>query len=255
MFPDNLAVSVTDVLNYPQKQGSLFVPARSFSAITLRLKTPGVYKCKNETIAFEPESICIIPAGVSYERNNFEEDILVIHFHILNYVLNKIQVFKISDAEKYKRLFEKALNLKFQNEVGCMYRVTSIVYEIFAELTRDVGFSTNTKDNRIIESAEYMRRNFQDPDLSIEDLAKKACVSASYYRREFHRVYSSSPKDYLDSLRIQYAKTLLETGYFSQKEIAYRCGYTDVGYFRTVFKRKINKSIRAYLADSTRNDY
>ena len=75
------------------------------------------------------------------------------------------------------------------------------------------------------------------------------------YRREFNRVYSCSPKAYLDTLRIQYAKSLLETGYFSQKEIAQRCGYTDVGYFRTVFKKKIGKSIKAYLADSSRNNY
>lgn len=255
MLPDNLAISVTDVLNYHQKREKVFVPARSYSAISLRLKTSGKYKCKNKIISFEPESICIIPAGVSYERNSFEEDILVIHFHMLNYVLEEIQVFKITDAEKYKNLFLKALNLKYENDVGCMYRITSIIYEILSELTRDVGFTSNYKDNRIIESAEYIRQNFWNPELSIENLSKQACVSPAYYRREFNRVYSSSPKDYLDTLRIQYAKSLLETGYFSQKEIALRCGYTDVGYFRTVFKRKIGKSIKAYLADSTRFNY
>lgn len=255
MLPENLAIYVTDVLNYHQKKEKVFVPARSYSALTLRIKTPGTYKCKNKVIAFEPESICIIPAEVSYERNNFEEDILVIHFHILNYVFEEIQVFKIQDVEKYKNLFLKALNLKYENSVGSMYRINSILYEILSELTCDVGFTTNAKDNRIIESAEYMRQNFWDPELSIENLAKKACVSPAYYRREFYRVYNSSPKDYLDNLRIQYAKSLLETGYFSQKEISQRCGYKDVAYFRTVFKRKIGKGIKAYLDDSTRNDY
>ena len=109
MLPDNLAISVIDVLNYHQKREKVFVPARSYSAITLRLKTSGKYKCKGKTISFEPECICIIPAGVSYERNNFEEDVLVIHFHMLNYVFEEIQVFKISDGVKYKNLFLKAL--------------------------------------------------------------------------------------------------------------------------------------------------
>ena len=85
--------------------------------------------------------------------------------------------------------------------------------------------------------------------------AKQACVSPAYYRREFNRVYGTSPKEYFDALRIQYAKSLLETGYFSQKEIAMRCGFADVAYFRTVFKRKIGKSIRQYLADTTRYNY
>ena len=255
MLPENLALSVTDVLNYHQKREKMFVPARTYSAITLRLKTPGKYLCKGKVISFEPASICIIPEGVSYERNNLEEDILVIHFHMINYAMEEIQIFKISDAEKYKNLFTKALNLKYENAIGSTYRITSVLYEILSELTRDVGFTANSKDNRIIESAEYMRQNFWNPELSIEKMAIQACVSPAYYRREFNRVYGTSPKEFLDTLRIQYAKTLLETDYFSQKEIAWRCGYTDVGYFRTVFKRKIGKSIKQYLYDTTRYDY
>ena len=255
MLPENLTISVIDVLNYHQKREKVFVSARTYSAITLRLKTPGKYICKGKTITFEPTSICIIPAGVAYERNNFEEDILVIHFHLLNYAMEEIQVFKVPDAEKYKELFTKALTFKYENDIGSTYRITSVVYEILSELTRDVGFTANSKDNRIIESAEHMRQNFWNPELSIEKLAIQACVSPAYYRREFNRVYGTSPKEFLDTLRIQYAKTLLETDYFSQKEIAWRCGYADVGYFRTVFKRKIGMSIKQYLSNTTRYDY
>ena len=174
---------------------------------------------------------------------------------MLNYAMEEIQVFKITDVEKYGLLFEKALRLKYENDTGSTYRITSVVYEIFAELIRDTGFAANPKDNRIIETAEYMRQNFWNPDLSIDQLAKQACVSSAYYRREFHRLYGTSPKEYLDTLRIQYAKSLLETDYFSQKEISARCGFSDVGYFRTVFKRKMGKSITQYLSDTTRNDY
>lgn len=255
MLPDNLAISVIDVLNYHQKKEKVFVTARAFSAMALRFKTPGKYFCKNKTIAFEPVSISIIPEGIEYERSNNEEDILVIHFHMLNFALEEIQVFKVADGEKYKNLFLKALNIKYENAVGSTYRITSVVYEILSELTRDVGFSNNKKDNRIIESAEYMRQNFWNPELSIEELSKKTCVSPAYYRREFKRIYGTSPKDYLDTLRIQYAKSLLETNYFSQKEIAARCGFSDVSYFRTAFKRKIGRSIREYLLDDTKNNF
>lgn len=253
MLPENLAITVTDVLRYHQKRENVFVNARSYSAITLRLKTPGKYLCRNKVIAFEPGSICIIPAGVAYQRNNFEEDILVIHFHMLNYTMEEIQVFPVEDAEKYEALFTRALRLKSENNIGANYRITALVYEILSELARDVGLAADPKDSRIIETAEYMRQNFWDPELSVEELSKLACISPAYYRREFSRVYKVSPKGYLDSLRIQYAKSLLETGYFSQKEIAQRCGYTDVSYFRTVFKKKVGKSIRAYLSVDSRN--
>lgn len=255
MLPDNLAVLVTDVLTYHQKKEKIFVPARSFSAITLRRKTAGKYICKDRPIPFEPASICIVPEGVAYGRSTQEEDILVIHFHLLNYAMEEIQVFPVSDLEKYERLFTEALRLKNENSTGNRYRISAVFYEILAQLVRDVGFTADPKDKRIIESAEYMRQHFGDPRLSIEAMAKQACVSPAYYRREFRRLYGTSPKEYLDTLRIHYAKSLLETGYFSQKEIAARCGVADVGYFRTVFKRKTGESMKQYLLDPTKNDY
>ena len=86
-------------------------------------------------------------------------------------------------------------------------------------------------------------------ELSIDSLAKRANVSPAQYRRKFRQIYGESPKQYLDSLRFNYAKSLLETGYFSQKEIAFRCGFSDVVYFRTAFKRENGKSIREYCSE------
>lgn len=255
MLPDNLAVMATDVLNYHQKKEKMFQSARSFSAVSLRRQTAGKYICNGKQIPFEPVSVCIVPEGVAYERSTLEENILVIHFHLLNYAMEEIQVFPVSDPEKYEKLFLQALRLKEENNIGSTYCITTVLYEILAELVRDVGFATDPKDNRIITSAESMRQHFADPGLSIEALAKQACVSPAYYRREFRRLYGTSPKEYLDSLRINYAKSLLETGYFSQKEIAARCGFLDVGYFRTMFRKKIGKSMKQYLLDPTKNDY
>ena len=87
MLPENMALSIIDVLNFHQKQGHFKVPKRTFSAISLRIHTPGKYTYKNKTVSFEPASVCIIPEGLSYERTAFEDDILVIHFNILNFVM------------------------------------------------------------------------------------------------------------------------------------------------------------------------
>lgn len=246
MLPQNVAVSVIDVLNFHQKQGHFHVPRRKFSAISLRLETPGKYICNGKPVYFEAGSVCIIPEGVTYDRTAYEEDILVIHFYMLDYVMEEIEVFKPQDIEKYKSLFTKALKIREENSVGSNHRISAVLYEIFAELTCDFGFTANQKDKRITQSAEYMRQNFSDSELSISALAEMACVSVALFRREFNRVYGTSPKKYLDALRIQYAKTLLETDYFTQKEIAKRCGFSDVDYFRTAFKAKTGYSITEY---------
>lgn len=255
MLPENIVLSVIDVLHFHQKKEKIFVPARSFSAMTLRLKAPGKYLINEKVYAFEPACICIVPEGVSYERHSNEDDLFVLHFNLMNYAMEEILIFKVEDAPKYEKLFRRALELKNAESAGYLYKITAVAYEIFSELIHDTGFDENPKDKRMIEAAEYMRQNFGDASLSIEEIAEKACITPAYFRREFKRIYRCSPKEYLDTLRIQYAKTLLEAGYFSQKEIAFRCGFSDVSYFRTAFRNKIGKSITHYLADPSRFNY
>lgn len=162
--------------------------------------------------------------------------------------MEDIEVYKISNAEKYRRLFVKALQIRLENASGMQYRENAVLYEILGELLNDMG-QLNTKKSYISESAEYMKQNFFNPELSIDGLAKRATVSPAQYRRKFRQLYGESPKQYLDSLRFNYAKSLLETGYFSQKEIAFRCGFSDVAYFRTAFKKETGKCVKKYLKD------
>ncbi len=245
MLPENIAVNVTDVLNYHQKHGRFNVRKRNFSAISLRLNTNGKYICNNKTITFKPPSICFIPAGVDYERISLEDDVLVIHFNILNYCMKDIEVYKIPDIEKYKRLFVKALQIRLEGLPGSQHRENAVLYEILGELASDVRFMSSKKDY-IAESAEYMKQNFFNPELSIDFLAKRSNVSSAQYRRKFKERYQKSPKQFLDTLRFDYAKSLLETGYYSQKEIAFRCGFSTVEYFRTAFKKEYGYSVGKY---------
>ena len=113
------------------------------------------------------------------------------------------------------------------------------------ELSKDLSCSGTKKDG-VSETAEYIKQNFYNPEISIDGIAKRANVSPAQYRRKFRQLYGKSPKEYLDSLRFDYAKSLLETGYFSQKEIAFRCGFSSVEYFRTAFKKETGKSIKEY---------
>jgi AraC-like DNA-binding protein len=58
-----------------------------------------------------------------------------------------------------------------------------------------------------------------------------------------------SPKQYLDDVRIEHAKVLLESAYYTQAEIAARCGFDDVKYFRTAFKHHTGKTPGAYMKE------
>ncbi len=92
-------------------------------------------------------------------------------------------------------------------------------------------------------------RNFQEAikknlfeDLSMDDLAFLTGLSLSSFKRKFSSVYGTSPNKYITSKRLEKAQTLLNTTDLSISEIAYDCGFSDVGYFSKTFKKHYNLS-------------
>ena len=82
--------------------------------------------------------------------------------------------------------------------------------------------------------------------LTVAELAQRACVSEAYFRRKFAQQFGMSPKKYIESARMNYAVSLLQTQYYTQQEISEMCGYSDVKYFRTAFKKYTGACLSKY---------
>ncbi len=80
----------------------------------------------------------------------------------------------------------------------------------------------------------------------IADLAKKAGLGERTLMRRFKKATGDSPLEYLQRLRIETARKLLETSIESVEEITVRAGYADVSSFRKLFKRHTGLSPSAY---------
>ncbi|PKM62857.1 MAG: AraC family transcriptional regulator, partial [Firmicutes bacterium HGW-Firmicutes-21] len=65
-------------------------------------------------------------------------------------------------------------------------------------------------------------------------------------RRLFERVYEMPPVKYIKMLRMENAKRLLETGFYSVNEVAFRSGFASASYFSTEFKRDSGVTPREY---------
>ncbi len=77
-------------------------------------------------------------------------------------------------------------------------------------------------------------------NLNIENLAFLANMSLSSFKRKFSSVYGTSPNKYIISKRLEKAQRLIRTTDLSISEIAYDCGFSDVGYFSKTFKKNYN---------------
>lgn len=88
---------------------------------------------------------------------------------------------------------------------------------------------------------EVIQQNLYE-DLNIEDLAFLTGMSLSSFKRKFSSVFGTTPNKYITSKRLEKAQNLLATSQMNIAEIAYECGFSDVGYFSKTFRKYYNGS-------------
>ena len=90
-------------------------------------------------------------------------------------------------------------------------------------------------------AVRYFHKNYSKP-ISIEEFAAEHHMSVSWFIRNFKEYTESTPAQYLLSLRISNAQTLLETTNYNVTEIAEIVGYDNPLYFSRIFKKQSGMS-------------
>jgi len=94
--------------------------------------------------------------------------------------------------------------------------------------------------------AERVVRQVGDAPLSTHDLAKALSTSERTLHRRLKQAGGGSPKAFIDRVRVETARTLLETSARSVKELAGTAGFPDEASFRRAFRRFVGVSPGAY---------
>ncbi len=91
-------------------------------------------------------------------------------------------------------------------------------------------------DSQILDCQNWMVKN-QGSSFDIKQLPSIANMSQRTFERRFKKATGMTPLTYLQQLRVEKAKDLLETTNDSFDEIAYQLGYNNCGAFRKIFTR------------------
>ncbi len=91
-------------------------------------------------------------------------------------------------------------------------------------------------DALVVKALEWIEQH-QSEAIDYEGLARKFRMSRRSLERRFKQAVGITPLGYLQKLRVEYAKQLLEEGTRTFNEITYQVGYEDVPFFRKVFVR------------------
>lgn len=240
-----LSFNILDVLKLSQGNIDSFNKGRRFNAISFRFRSDTVLKTESEEHRVLDNYISLVPAGLDYRRISKEDELIVIHFDVPDLSSNKIEAFLPKEPKKYAELFSRAYEIWERAETGYKYKCCAKLLEIFAECYAE-NLTPKEKKSPISESVEYLEKNFSSPALTVGGLAAKSFMSEVYFRKLFKAEYGVSPKKYIIKLRIQKAVTLINTGYYSLKEVAEMCGYTDYKYFSVEFKANVGCSPSEY---------
>ncbi len=88
-----------------------------------------------------------------------------------------------------------------------------------------------------IRKVEGMIQSRYAENLSAEEMAEFAGMSERTFSRRFKAATAQAPAVYLQAVRVEAAKAMLELESASVQSVALKVGYEDVSFFRTVFKR------------------
>jgi transcriptional regulator GlxA family with amidase domain len=108
------------------------------------------------------------------------------------------------------------------------------------------GLAGQAADRLPLRELQAWMSDHLDEDLSIPALAERAFMSPRNFARVFTREVGATPGAYVESLRVERARLLLESTDLQVAEVARRCGFGTVETLRRAFARRVRVSPAEY---------
>ena len=230
--------------------------------LVLVLGGEGLFTCEGKSEKVVAGDLACFPQGVArtmlvtgetLEFYSFNFRYRLLFEHALDWWLENPQlpldfVTHIDDRALFRRLvvlFDRIqryyTSMQYDASFYMRHHATEILYLLMSGDTDEASYSER---NMVEKSILYMSEHFTEK-ITLKSLADISGKSVSYYGKTFKKLYGVTPIEYLLSIRIAYAKRLLENG-SSVTETAEMCGFSDLYYFSKAFKLREGVSPSRY---------
>lgn len=116
-------------------------------------------------------------------------------------------------------------------------------------------FSMEQQDQAFLDKVNTLiADNLTNTDFEIETLSQQMGMSRSAFFKKVKTVTGMSPNDLVKDYKLSQAVELLKHSDTSITDVAYRCGFNDVGYFGKCFRKKFGVSPRTYVNEQTKKN-
>ncbi len=110
-----------------------------------------------------------------------------------------------------------------------------------------IGFTSPTGhgDAAVADAQAWLDRNFAVAK-PVDEMVRRSGVAERSFKRRFTQATGISPLDYVQRLRVEYAKRRLEQSDAPIDEVSWAVGYEDPAFFRRLFRRVTGVAPGAY---------
>jgi AraC-like DNA-binding protein len=141
---------------------------------------------------------------------------------------------------------------------SCFYRSENGNLDLFSEsvllfTAANVSEKPKEKNELVDKITAYATDNFDDPSLSISDIAKALKYDPKYLSALFKDKVGITFTEYLRDIRCRHAAFLFDEGINSVKSVAILSGFSDALYFSKIFKRETGISPTDYIKRASRD--
>lgn len=161
------------------------------------------------------------------------------------------QIAHTADPGWFSALFSSMIHAQADGQEGWELFVQAKLLELAGGLysiRKTCGAGTGTAmpySFDVYRAVEFMKENYARR-LTLSDLAAAANLSPSYFHAVFKRTLGATPHQYLLSLRLSHAKSLLRNSGKSIAQIAELCGFETQSYLSYVFQKELHVTPKHY---------
>ena len=191
-------------------------------------------KPKIDDVYFEFNNYCGSLKNNENSENTIKAYLIRLIFNITQYVNQSI-----SEEEISVKAIEASNNILKSNSLEKIKEISKEFlrfahYKMIKNLSKD--------KNNIFYNVKAFIEKFYYTNLTLDEIAKVASFSPSYFSRKFKLIFGVSFIEYLNDYRLMKSKELLENTELTVGEIAQKVGFSEYTYFSKLFKSKYNKS-------------
>lgn len=130
-------------------------------------------------------------------------------------------------------------------------RVESVMLYTFSLLAEKIlpKQHESSSDDAVLLIKKYIDDNLTFSELSLDSISAELSYNAKYISTLFKKKMGIGISEYIATVRVQHACTLMEQGFTSIKDIASMCGFKDALYFSKVFKKKMGISPKMHVEE------